>query len=175
MTNSIYVPRGLAALFLDGHPKSEAWLAAAEAELQRELREWVSPGGAWVENPHYETASADASGLSLQGELAFARQNQNGTVRLAVLKGADAQAAWGPWRLQTSGTAAVEIEGLAVAGEGEGPTTLVLTLPQDYGAAQLLVDDRPASHTREGANLTLKLPPGCHTFALRPLQTDDPH
>jgi len=142
-------------------------------------------GGAAIEVAHGEgtdlvllspakATAADAGDFSLRGEIAFARRNSNGTVRLAVLKGADASAAWGPWTLQTSGAAAVEIEDPAVAGEAIGPTALQLTLPKDYGAAKLMVDERPAKGTRDGANLAFEFGPGYHTFTLGPPQADKP-
>lgn len=67
MTSSIRLPLGLLALYLDGHPCADAWLAAAEDELQRELRDWVSPGGAWIEDPGYQAASLDGMFLLAQG------------------------------------------------------------------------------------------------------------
>jgi hypothetical protein len=66
MTSSIRLPLGLTALFLNGHPKSGAWLVEAEEELKRELKEWISPGGAWVENPGYQSASLDGLFLLAQ-------------------------------------------------------------------------------------------------------------
>jgi hypothetical protein len=66
MTNSILLPRGMLSLLLSGHPKSPEWLQAAENELQHELKEWISPGGAWVENPGYQAASLDSLFLLAQ-------------------------------------------------------------------------------------------------------------
>ncbi|HOF88024.1 MAG TPA: hypothetical protein PLZ36_07965, partial [Armatimonadota bacterium] len=59
MTALITLPRGLMALFLDGHPKAEAWLRVAETELRDELNAWIAPGGAWIECPGYQGASLD--------------------------------------------------------------------------------------------------------------------
>lgn len=59
MTALIKLPRGLMALFLDGHPESSAWLRVAETELQAELKAWIAPGGAWIECPGYQGASLD--------------------------------------------------------------------------------------------------------------------
>ena len=59
MTALVRLPRGLMALFLEGHPKAEAWLRIAEAELQHEVKAWISPGGAWIECPGYQGASLD--------------------------------------------------------------------------------------------------------------------
>ena len=59
MTSSIRLPKGLAALFLGGHPTAQQWLEGAEAELRHELKHWIKPGGAWIENPGYQAASLD--------------------------------------------------------------------------------------------------------------------
>ena len=59
MTSSIRLPRGLLGLFLAGHPQSGEWLREAEDELKLELKDWVSPGGAWIESPGYQAASQD--------------------------------------------------------------------------------------------------------------------
>ncbi|MFT3768995.1 MAG: hypothetical protein QM820_26440 [Minicystis sp.] len=66
MTSSILLPRGLLGLALAGHPEAEGWLSGAEAELTREIAEWISPGGAWVEAPGYQTASLDGMFLLAQ-------------------------------------------------------------------------------------------------------------
>ncbi len=59
MTALIKLPRGLMALYLDGHPEAAAWLKVADDELQRELKAWITPGGAWIECPGYQGASLD--------------------------------------------------------------------------------------------------------------------
>lgn len=59
MHSSIVLPLGILGLALRGHPEAAGWLRAAEAELERELSEWISPGGAWIENPSYQVASLD--------------------------------------------------------------------------------------------------------------------
>jgi hypothetical protein len=59
MTALIKLPWGLMALFLEGHPRAEAWLRAAEDELRQELAAWIAPGGAWIESPGYQGASLD--------------------------------------------------------------------------------------------------------------------
>jgi len=66
MTSSILLPRGMTALFLAGHPQADEWLTEAEQELKRELQHWISPGGAWVENPGYQAASLDGMFLLAQ-------------------------------------------------------------------------------------------------------------
>ena len=78
MTSSIVLPRGLLGALLAGHPEAAGWVAGAETELERELREWISPGGAWVEAPGYQAASLD--GLLL---LATAIRNATGRDVLA--------------------------------------------------------------------------------------------
>ncbi len=59
MTALVKLPRGLMALYLDGHPESDSWLQVAETELRDELKSWIAPGGAWVECPGYQGASLD--------------------------------------------------------------------------------------------------------------------
>ncbi len=59
MTSSIKLPQALLGLYLEGHPEADKWLKAGEEELVGEIREWVSPGGAWVESPGYQSASMD--------------------------------------------------------------------------------------------------------------------
>jgi hypothetical protein len=66
MTASILLPRGLMALALAGHPEADGWLRGAEEELGREIDNWVSPGGAWVEAPGYQPATLDALFLLAQ-------------------------------------------------------------------------------------------------------------
>ncbi|MHB9023912.1 MAG: hypothetical protein ACYC7E_07000 [Armatimonadota bacterium] len=66
MTSSIRLPLGLLALYLDGHPKSSAWLKDAEDELKSELQNWIAPGGAWIEDPGYQSASLDGMFLLAQ-------------------------------------------------------------------------------------------------------------
>jgi len=66
MTSSILLPRGMTALFLAGHPQADEWLIEAEQELKRELQHWISPGGAWIENPGYQAASLDGMFLLAQ-------------------------------------------------------------------------------------------------------------
>lgn len=67
MTSSIILPKGLLGLYLDGHPKSPNWLHDSEEEIAHELQDWVSPGGAWIENPGYQAASLDGMFLLAQG------------------------------------------------------------------------------------------------------------
>jgi hypothetical protein len=60
MTALVRLPRGLLALFLEGHPESARWLNVAETELRRELDAFITmPDGAWIENPGYQGASLD--------------------------------------------------------------------------------------------------------------------
>jgi hypothetical protein len=74
MTSSIYLPRGMVGLYLDGHPKAAGWVTHAEAELKSELQHWIADGGAWIEDPGYQSASLD--GIFL---LAAAMKNVRGT------------------------------------------------------------------------------------------------
>ncbi len=66
MTSSILLPRGLCALLLDGHPRAPEWLKGAEEQLKAEMRDWVYPGGAWIECPGYQAASLDGEFLLAQ-------------------------------------------------------------------------------------------------------------
>jgi hypothetical protein len=66
MTSSIVLPRGLLGVALAGHPEAEGWLRDAEEELKRELQDWVTPGGAWLEAPGYQSVSLDAIFLLAQ-------------------------------------------------------------------------------------------------------------
>ena len=59
MANSIILPQGLLGLYLAGHPQANDWLKASERELNSELRDWISPGGAWIESPGYQAVSLD--------------------------------------------------------------------------------------------------------------------
>ncbi len=59
MTSSIATPLGVLGVLLAGHPEAAGWRAKGEAELERELAEWISPGGAWIEAPGYQAASLD--------------------------------------------------------------------------------------------------------------------
>jgi hypothetical protein len=66
MTNSIVLPQGLFGLYLAGHPQANEWLKGAEQELQNELKDWISRGGAWIESPHYQAVSLDGMFLLAQ-------------------------------------------------------------------------------------------------------------
>jgi hypothetical protein len=66
MTSSILLPRGLCALLLDGHPRCAEWLEGAERQFKRELKDWIHPGGAWIECPGYQAASLDGEFLLAQ-------------------------------------------------------------------------------------------------------------
>ncbi|MHB9024147.1 MAG: hypothetical protein ACYC7E_08220 [Armatimonadota bacterium] len=59
MTSLLKLPLGLVGLYLDGHPRAEHWLKFAETELQTEIKDWISPGGAWLECPMYQSPSLD--------------------------------------------------------------------------------------------------------------------
>ncbi len=73
MTSSIYLPRGMVGLYLDGHPRADGWVKHAEDELKNELANWIADGGAWIEDPGYQSASLD--GIFL---LATAMKNVRG-------------------------------------------------------------------------------------------------
>ena len=66
MTSMIKLPLGVEGLLLAGHPRADRWLAGAEGELKRELKHWVTPGGAWIECPGYQAPSLDGIFLLAQ-------------------------------------------------------------------------------------------------------------
>ncbi len=66
MTSSILLPQGLCALILDGHPRCAEWLEGAENQFKGELKDWIYPGGAWIECPGYQAASLDGEFLLAQ-------------------------------------------------------------------------------------------------------------
>ncbi len=66
MTSSIYLMRGMVGLFMADHPQANDWVKYSEAELQRELKGWIADGGAWIEDPGYQSASLDGIFLLAQ-------------------------------------------------------------------------------------------------------------
>jgi hypothetical protein len=74
MTASIFLPRALLGLALDGHPEAAAWRREGDKEMAKEIAQWISPGGAWVECPHYQAAWFDSMFL-----LAEATRRRTGT------------------------------------------------------------------------------------------------
>ncbi len=60
MHAAIKLPLGVLAVALAGHPDAGAWLHDSEAYLETILSGWISPGGAWLENPYYQLASMDS-------------------------------------------------------------------------------------------------------------------
>jgi hypothetical protein len=106
MTSSIRLPLGLLALYLHGHPASAGWLRGAETEIQYEFAHWVSPGGAWIENLQYQSASLDGIFLLAQalknvtGRDYFADANFKATMDYFgwVLTPPDPQFPPAPWK-----------------------------------------------------------------------------
>lgn len=86
MTSLLKLPLGLVGLYLDGHPRAAHWLAYAEAELQTELNDWISPGGAWLECPFYQAPSLDGMFMlaralkNIKGRDYFAHPNFRATM-----------------------------------------------------------------------------------------------
>lgn len=60
MTASIFLPRTLLGLALDGHPAAAGWRREGDEQLEHEITHWVSPGGAWIECPQYQAAWFDS-------------------------------------------------------------------------------------------------------------------
>ena len=60
MHAAIRLPLGLLAVVLAGYPDAARWRREAEAYLEGILDQWISPGGAFVENPYYQLASMDS-------------------------------------------------------------------------------------------------------------------
>lgn len=90
----------------------------------------VSPG---------KPATASDGGIALQGEVAFARRNSDGTLRLALVKDEGAVSVDG-WKLAGTGPVAIEIKGGTARGESDGPArSITVTGP---GGSQTIA--RPA-------------------------------
>ncbi len=57
MSSFCYDAVGLVGLLLPNHPESAAWIARCTTQIDREFDHWLSPDGAWIENPHYVMAA----------------------------------------------------------------------------------------------------------------------
>ena len=58
--SAVRAAQGLLACLVSDHPKANAWLDQALAELHdNELLTWSDPDGGWIEAPHYATLSTD--------------------------------------------------------------------------------------------------------------------
>ena len=113
--------------------------------------------------PGQET-SISQDGVSLRGEIAFARKGNDGSIRLAVLKGDSASARISGYALTSSGQSAVEVKGDVIRGEADGKAhSIALTVPDSIAPSQVLIDGEPVE-TFTGNRITLKLKDGYHTF-----------
>jgi len=119
----------------------------------------LSPGNA---------ATITVGDAELQGEIALVRRYTDGTIRLAVLKGAGAAAGCGPWRVRSDGPVAISVKGMAVDGETSGAAhTVEISLPPNYGSGIVMLDGKRIEAKPSKNRLTLELPAGYHTFAVR--------
>jgi hypothetical protein len=115
-----------------------------------------------------KAATATAGEIQLAGQVAFARRYADGTLRLAVVKGAGAVATEPPWSLRSDGPVAISIRGATVDGSSSGDAHAAhVALPPAYGAALVTVDGKPAAAKREGNLLSLDLPAGYHSFSVK--------
>src|SRR5207248_10596520 len=108
--------------------------------------------------------------MSLRGEICFARQANDGSLRLAVIKGAHDQceAAIGDWRLASSSPVSLSVRGNRVFGESSGDAhSARITLPPQFAKAAVSVDGASVNASRQGLELTVDLPGGNHTFTLQ--------
>ncbi|OPZ84390.1 MAG: hypothetical protein BWY76_01858 [bacterium ADurb.Bin429] len=115
-----------------------------------------------------KAATAEAEGVALTGEIAFARRYTNRTLRLVVLKGAG-EAHMNGWKLSANGPTAVEVKNGTLTGESSGDAhEAVITLPAgaEYGQLKATLDDKPFPTQVNGLAVTLRLPAGSHTFSL---------
>jgi len=121
-------------------------------------------GTDWIIFSPGQETSVSQDGVSLRGEITFARKSNDGSIRLAVLKGEGASARMSGCALTSSGQSAVEIKGNAVRGEANGKAhTIALALPQSIAPSRFLIDGEPVE-TVKGNTITLKLTDGYHTF-----------
>jgi len=114
-----------------------------------------------------KAATVTVGDVRLAGEIAFARRYTDGGIRLAVVKGAEATAAVGPWELRSNGPVAVAVKGKAVTGESSGEAHVVqIALPPTYGTAVVTLDGKPIAARRNKGLLALDVPAGPHRFAI---------
>jgi len=117
----------------------------------------LSPGGA---------VAATVEKVSLTGEVAMARVETGGGIRLAVVKG-KAGAAVGEWTLASDGPTAVTVRGKAVIGESSGQAHVAtLTLPAKFGPATVTLDGKSVK-APAGRTIRLELPEGSHRFTVQ--------
>ncbi len=117
-------------------------------------------------------AQVSDGGAELRGEMALARHNDSGALRLVVMArgpgGAKSSASLDGWGVESDGLVALEMARGAATGVSRGDAqTVVVTLPPRFGAATMLVDGHPATVTRDGQRLTMALPAGGHVLSIR--------
>ncbi|OPZ88017.1 MAG: hypothetical protein BWY76_00174 [bacterium ADurb.Bin429] len=107
----------------------------------------------------------EADGVWLHGEVAFARRDADGAIRLAVVNG---EASYNGWVLNSPGAASLRIADGVVAGESDGPAhTVTVGVPMDCAGMQAFLNGKPLPVKRAGDTLTLALPAGAHIFMLK--------
>ncbi|OPZ83237.1 MAG: hypothetical protein BWY76_02370 [bacterium ADurb.Bin429] len=113
-----------------------------------------------------KAAAVTEGNVQLAGEVAFARTYQNGTLRLAVIKGT-ATAGIGAWVLTSDGPTAIEVNGSTLTGESNGAAhTAHIATPPTVHAVTATIDGKPVIVTLSNGVLTLNLPAGSHTFSI---------
>lgn len=104
-------------------------------------------------------------GAVLSGEIAMARRDTKGTLRLAVMgRGA---AEMGGFALASDGPTAIEVVRGAVSGLSNGKAHEArLTLPRGADRASVRIDGGDVAAARDGRTLILALPAGRHRFTV---------
>lgn len=118
-------------------------------------------------SPGHPAEAANES-TTVQGEVAFARKNKNGTIRLALVKGPGKVACAG-WGLEGSEPAALEITGKNATGESDGAArNLTITLPPGHGPVKVMAGGKPIQSSRKDQVLAVPLPAGPQKFSIDP-------
>ncbi|MCX5662100.1 MAG: hypothetical protein NTW19_20680 [Planctomycetota bacterium] len=65
MSSFCYDGVGLLGMVLADHPESKNWINACTTQLDRELDQWASPDGAWLESIHYTLAAWNEHSMSM--------------------------------------------------------------------------------------------------------------
>ncbi len=65
MSSFTYDGVGLLGLVLTDHPESPAWVKACTTQLDREMSNWTSEDGAWLESIHYTLAAWNEHTMSM--------------------------------------------------------------------------------------------------------------
>jgi hypothetical protein len=65
MSSFTYDGVGLLGMLLLDHPESPTWISACTTQLDRELENWASADGAWIESIHYTLAAWNEHAMSI--------------------------------------------------------------------------------------------------------------